>query len=251
MDSSLFSITGKTILITGASRGIGLALAKGVAGAGANVIIAGRSQKTLDVAQASIGDVAGSVSTLVVDVTSQSSIEQAFQKVASIDVLINNAGTEHVCPSLELTEEIWDTIIGTNLKGAFFCSQAAAKKMLPTGRGVIINLCSLTSEVGVPGAVPYGSSKSGVLGMTRALSTEWAPKGIRVNGIGPGYFQTEMTEVFYENKSWCQSMLEKIPQQRFGELEDLVGTAIFLASDASKYITGQVIYVDGGYLAAI
>ncbi len=251
MNESQFSVAGKTVLVTGASRGIGFTLAKGFAEAGANVILAARSQATLDKAVESIGSISGTVSTLELDVTNVSSIETAFSQIDNIDILVNNAGTEYVCASVELTEEIWDKIVGTNLKGAFFCAQAAAKKMLETGHGAIINLCSLTSEVGVPGAVPYGASKSGVLGMTRALSTEWAPQGIRVNGIGPGYFQTEMTEVFYEDKDWCQSMLSKIPQQRFGELDDLVGSAIFLASDASRYITGQVIYVDGGYLAAI
>ena len=117
--------------------------------------------------------------------------------------------------------------------------------------GAIVNLCSLTSEVGVPTAVPYGSSKSGLLGMTRALAAEWAAKGIRVNGIGPGYFRTDLTEVFYRDAAWQQAMLAKIPMRRFGRLDDLVGAAVFLCSDAAAYITGQCLYIDGGYLASI
>ena len=117
--------------------------------------------------------------------------------------------------------------------------------------GSIVNICSLTSEVGVPGAAPYGASKSGLAGLTRALATEWAPRGIRVNGIGPGYFRTALTETFYEDAQWQAAMLSKIPMGRFGQLTDLGGAAVFLCSDAASYVTGQVLYVDGGYLAAI
>jgi len=251
MSSSRFSVSNKTILITGASRGIGFALASGLAKEGAHVILAARSIETLKAAAESIGTVLGSITILALDVSNYDSIQHAFGQIDKIDVLINNAGTEEVCPSIELTEATWDQIIDTNLKGAFFCAQNAAKKMLEKKSGVIINICSLTSEVGVPTAVAYGSSKSGILGMTRALSAEWASKGVRVNGIGPGYFETDLTKTFYEDPDWCEQMLAKIPQQRFGVLDDLIGSAIFLSSDASKYITGQVIYVDGGYLASI
>jgi NAD(P)-dependent dehydrogenase (short-subunit alcohol dehydrogenase family) len=164
---------------------------------------------------------------------------------------VNNAGVEEVCDSLAVDEALWDRIVDTNLKGAFFCAQAAARMMAVVGGGAILNLCSLTSEVGVPTAVPYGSSKSGLLGMTRALAAEWAAKGIRVNGIGPGYFRTALTEVFYQDEKWQQAMLAKIPLRRFGRLEDLVGAAVFLCSDAAAYITGQCLYIDGGYLASI
>ncbi|WJV52996.1 SDR family oxidoreductase [Pectobacteriaceae bacterium C52] len=123
--------------------------------------------------------------------------------------------------------------------------------MVKNSGGSIINLCSLTSQVGVPGAAAYGASKSGLVGLTHTLSTEWARDGIRVNGIGPGYFSTDLTAVFYQDTQWCEAMLQKIPQGRFGELDDLVGAVIFLCSDAARYITGQVLYIDGGYLAAI
>jgi NAD(P)-dependent dehydrogenase (short-subunit alcohol dehydrogenase family) len=148
-----------------------------------------------------------------------------------------------------VSEALWDEIVDTNLKGAFFCAQAAARQM--HAGGSIINLCSLTSEIGIPTAVPYGASKSGMAGMTRALAAEWAAQRIRVNGIGPGYFRTALTEAFYADAGWQQDMLRKIPLRRFGRLDELGGAAVFLASDAASYITGQILYVDGGFLASI
>jgi NAD(P)-dependent dehydrogenase (short-subunit alcohol dehydrogenase family) len=182
----------------------------------------------------------------------RAAVARAADALGGLDILVNNAGIEEVRPSLDVDEALWDRILDTNLKGAFFCAQAAAHAMKGAGRGgAIINLCSLTSEVGVPTAVPYGSSKSGLLGMTRALAAEWAPLGIRVNGIAPGYFRTAMTDVFFQDEAWREAMKAKIPLSRFGRLDDLVGAAIFLASDASAYVTGQCLVVDGGYLASI
>jgi gluconate 5-dehydrogenase len=169
--------------------------------------------------------------------------------MSRIDILINNAGVEEPCASLDVSEALWDRIIDTNLKGAFFCAQAAARRM--THGGSILNVCSLTSEVGIPGAAPYGASKSGLAGLTRTLATEWAVKGIRVNGIGPGYFRTALTESFYQDEQWQRAMLQRIPQRRFGRLDDLDGAAVFLCSDAAAYITGQILYVDGGFMAAL
>jgi NAD(P)-dependent dehydrogenase (short-subunit alcohol dehydrogenase family) len=188
--------------------------------------------------------------TLILDVSSPTLIDQAFDTLsAPIDILINNAGIEEICPALDVDEARWDRILGTNLKGAFFCARRAAR-LMPRG-SAILNLCSLTAEVGIPTAVPYGASKSGMAGITRALAAEWAAAGIRVNGIGPGYFHTDMTEVFYDNETWRRDMLEKIPMRRFGELPDLAGAAIFLCSPAAAYITGQILYIDGGLLASI
>jgi NAD(P)-dependent dehydrogenase (short-subunit alcohol dehydrogenase family) len=187
------------------------------------------------------------------DVGVNSSIDAAFDAVlrsmSRIDILINNAGVEEPCASLDVSEALWDRIIDTNLKGAFFCAQAAARRM--THGGSILNVCSLTSEIGIPGAAPYGASKSGLAGLTRTLATEWAGKGIRVNGIGPGYFRTALTESFYQDEQWQRAMLQRIPQRRFGRLDDLGGAAVFLCSDAAAYITGQILYVDGGYMAAL
>ncbi|PRD16137.1 SDR family NAD(P)-dependent oxidoreductase [Pantoea coffeiphila] len=246
-----FSLSGRRALVTGATRGIGLALATALAQAGASVIVTGRSSDTVDRAVAELQAQGFSAEGHVLDVTRTADIQRCLAEMGDIDILINNAGTEQICPSLDADEALWDTIIATNLKGAFFCAQAAARSMTRREGGTIINLCSLTSAVGVPGATAYGSSKSGLTGMTRALSTEWAPLGIRVNGIAPGYFETEMTQAFYQDAAWVESMQAKIPLGRFGELADLAGAVVFLCSPAARYITGQILYVDGGYLAAI
>jgi NAD(P)-dependent dehydrogenase (short-subunit alcohol dehydrogenase family) len=251
----MFDLSGRKALVTGASRGIGRAIAVALAEAGADVALASRNCANLcDVVEviAHLGKAAPAVTIDVRSVDScRSGIAAAVQALGGLDILINNAGYEEVRPSLEVEEQLWDRIVDTNLKGAFFCAQAAARAMVRTGSGSIINLCSLTSYVGIPTAVPYGSSKSGLLGMTRALATEWASAGIRVNAIAPGYFRTAMTEQFYLSIAWQADMLARIPQRRFGELDDLAGVVLFLASRASSYITGQCIAVDGGYLASI
>jgi NAD(P)-dependent dehydrogenase (short-subunit alcohol dehydrogenase family) len=249
----MFSLEGRVALVTGASRGIGLAIAEALAGAGARVALLGRDATTLSDAARSVSSDLGRTMTVVADVSEIASIDVALgavvERFGRLDILVNNAGIEQVCPSLEVDEALWDRILGTNLKGAFFCAQRAAARM--DAGGSILNVCSLTSEVGVPGAAAYGASKSGLLGLTRTLATEWASRGIRVNGIGPGYFRTRLTETFYTSERWCESMLEKIPMRRFGQLPDLAGATIFLCSDAAAYVTGQVLYVDGGYLASI
>jgi len=245
----LFSLAGKTALVTGGTKGIGLAIGLALAEAGAKILVSGRHEAGLAAAAEKFADAGFACAAVKLDVTDADSIAAAFEQAGQLDVLVNNAGVEEVCASADVDEALWDRIVGTNLKGAFFCGQAAARVM-PEG-GAILNVCSLTSEIGVPGAVPYGASKSGLAGMTRALAAEWAGRGIRVNGIGPGYFRTDMTEVFYADQAWRTNMLPKIPMGRFGALEDLGGTAVFLCSAASAYVTGQVVYVDGGYLASI
>jgi NAD(P)-dependent dehydrogenase (short-subunit alcohol dehydrogenase family) len=253
MQAPNFSLDGKVAVITGASRGIGSALAAALAHSGAAVALLGRDAQALDTVHDALASPIRRVMRVCADVSDVASIDAAFECVARsmgrIDILINNAGVEQPCASLDVTPALWDRILDTNLRGAFFCAQAAARHM-PNG-GSIINICSLTSEVGVAGAAPYGASKSGIAGMTRALATEWAANGIRVNGIGPGYFRTALTESFYEDEQWQRQMIEKIPLRRFGQLDDLGGTAVFLCSDAAAYVTGQILYVDGGYMAAL
>lgn len=256
MPTELFDLSGKTALVTGASRGLGQAMALGLAQAGAVVAITARKLASLDETSALITASGGKCIPAAMDVQNvagtKAAIDQCVADAGGLDILVNNAGYEQVCPSLELDEDTWDKINDTNLKGAFFCAQRAAHHMMQSGKGgSIINICSLTSYVGVPTAVPYGASKSGLLGMTRALAAEWAKDRIRVNAIAPGYFRTDMTDVFYQNGDWQQAMLDKIPMASFGDADDLKGAAVFLASSASNYITGQCIGVDGGYLASI
>jgi NAD(P)-dependent dehydrogenase (short-subunit alcohol dehydrogenase family) len=253
MQGPNFSLEGRVAVITGGARGIGGAIASAVSAAGAAVALLGRDEHALAEAAATLTAEGCHAEYFLADVTHVPSIETAFDGVlrsmGRIDILVNNAGIEQVCASIDVTEALWDRIVGTNLKGAFFAAQAACRRM--QSGGSIINLCSLTSEVGVAGAAPYGASKSGMAGLTRALATEWAARGIRVNGIGPGYFRTALTESFYRDEQWQRAMLPKIPLNRFGKLDDLGGAAVFLCSDAAAYVTGQVLYVDGGYLAAL
>lgn len=256
MGQSIFSLEGKVAIVTGASRGLGQAIAVALAEAGADLFVTARTTAALDETRARVVDRGRKCLVAAQDVRDLASIaatvEQCRETLGRIDILVNNAGFENVSPSLDVDEALWDAIVDTNLKGAFFWSQAVARAMAGQGAGgSIVNLCSLTSYVGIPTAVPYTSSKSGLLGMTRALASEWATAGIRVNAIAPGYFRTAMTEDFYQDAAWQDRMMAKIPQQRFGKDEDIGGAVVFLCSDASAYVTGHCIPVDGGFLASI
>ena len=251
--SPLFSLAGKTALITGGGRGLGKAMALHLARCGANVWISGRNADTLEAVRSEALSNGLILHPLVMDVSNLNTIREAFSRIASesqtLDVLVNNAGDETLRACDDVDEALWDRLLDTNLKGPFFVAQQAAR-LMPDG-GSIINLASLTSAAGVAKAVPYSASKSGILGLTRSLAVEWAPRGIRVNALAPGYFHTDMTDTFFRNDAWREKMLSGIPLARFGLPDDLAGPLQFLCSTASAYVTGQVLYVDGGTLAAL
>jgi gluconate 5-dehydrogenase len=253
---NFFSLKGKLALITGSGRGIGKSLSLALAKSGCNIILTSRSEDELRDVQSQINGIKRKCDYFCLDISKIKDIKNFYSKLNELklypDILINNAGTEEVRSSEKVDEKLWDKILDTNLKGAFFNSQCFASQLkIKNKSGSIINLGSLSSSIGIPTAVAYTSSKAGILGMTKALSSEWASDRIRVNAIAPGYFRTNLTEAFYKDNNWQKNMLAKIPMKRFGNMEDLHGVVILLASDASSYITGQIIYIDGGFISSI
>jgi NAD(P)-dependent dehydrogenase (short-subunit alcohol dehydrogenase family) len=248
-----FKLDGRVALVTGGGRGIGRAIALALAHAGADVAISGRTTSQLQSTAEEIRGLGRKSLAVTADVSKLQDIENMVRTVVNefgrLDILVNNAGINKRVPSLEVTEELWDSIVDTNLKGTFFCCQAAGRVMLKQGKGKIINICSLTSQIGMTTIAPYGATKTGILGLTRSLAAEWARHGINVNAIGPGYHETDLTRPLLENKAWMEKLLPRIPIGRVGTTEDLMGVAVFLASDASNYISGEIIYVDGGFLS--
>lgn len=249
-----FDLTGKTAVVTGAGRGLGRGYARALAGAGAHVICVDLNEADLGETLAEVQDVNGKVSARVLSVTDVPGFRQFAEDVAAenghFDILVNNAGTEIPKDAADVTEADFDHIIGVNLRGTYFCAQSAAAVMVRQGSGKIINIGSLGSQIGLAGATVYCCSKGGVLQFTRALAIELARSGVQVNALGPGYFRTQMTEPFFQDpghKAWIE---ERIPVGRVGTAEDLAGAVVFLASSASDYVTGQIIYVDGGWLAS-
>ncbi len=249
-----FSLEGKVALVTGGGRGLGKGMAKALAEARADLVIVSRSLKELEETAREIEVFGRKVVPVAADVTKSEEIfkiiNTVLEKFGHLEILVNAAGVNKRMASLEVTPELWDMIMDVNLKAVFFVSQAVAKIMIKQGGGSIINIASLLSAVGIPTLAPYAASKSGVVGLTRVLAAEWGPYGIRVNCIAPGYFPTKMTETLFSNSEWVSRLIKQVPLGRSGTPEDLAGAVVFLASDASCYITGQVLYVDGGYLIA-
>lgn len=249
----LFDLTGKTALITGGGRGIGKSIATALAEAGADIIVASRTEAELkEVCSEIEKDYGRKAYYKTVDVTRQDSVEElvefAIEKAENIDILVNGAGTNVRKTLVDLEEKDWDFVMDVNLKSVYLVSQQVLQHMIEKRSGKIINIASLTSELGFPNMPVYAASKGGVSQLTKAMAVEYAEYGIYANAIGPGYFKTEMTKVLFEDEARVEWMKSRIPLGRVGNLEDLQGTAIFLASEASNYITGQTIYVDGGWL---
>jgi len=249
----LFSLNGKTAIVIGGSKGLGKGMATGLASAGANVVLVSRTQAELDAAAAEISaETKSNAWGYAANITSLEGIDGLIQavdkKFGGIDILINAAGINIRKTALDFTEEDWDTVQNTQLKYVFFMCQQTAKYMISKDiKGRIINIASLTSSLGFPNMISYAAAKGGIAQITKSLSKEWAGYGINVNAIAPGYYETAMTKAIFENKEYAAKLLLRIPLNRFGFPEDLAGIAVFLASDASNYITGQIIYVDGGF----
>jgi gluconate 5-dehydrogenase len=245
-----FSLAGKQAIVTGASRGLGRYFARALARAGADLIITARDEKDCEDSAAEIQSLGRDVAAFSLDVRSEDSInglaEQVFKEYDSVDILVNNAGCNIRKPVLETTWEDWNTILDTNLRGTFFVCKAFGKSMVERRYGKIINVGSVTSVFGYSGIVPYCASRGGVMQLTKALADEWGRFGINVNVLAPGWFKTAQTQVLYENAEWVEYICDRIPLKRPGKPNDLDGAVVFLASDASEYITGQVILVDGG-----
>ncbi|MBI2191137.1 MAG: glucose 1-dehydrogenase [Planctomycetes bacterium] len=248
-----FRLDGKVSLVTGASRGLGLAIAEGLAGAGSDLVINGRNRTTLDEVAESIRRGTGrKVLPVEGDVGDSDSVARLVSKVLSewgrIDILVNNAGINVRADSATYRVEDWDRVTGVNLKAAFFLTQACGRAMIERSRGgKVINILSLASSIGLPAIAAYAAAKGGLMQVTKTLAVEWAPYHIQVNGIGPGFFRTSLTEPVQKDhrNNW---VMRRIPAKRWGEPIDLAGAAIYLASPASDYVTGQVLYVDGGFL---
>ena len=250
--SNMFDLTGRLALVTGSSRGIGRAIAEGYAAAGARVLINGRDAAAIDAAVKAIGK---SAIAAPFDVTSKAAIEAAVEKIEKdigpIDILVNNAGMQQRAPFVDFPEEGWRKVIATNLDSVFFVTQAVARRMIARQRGKIVNICSVMSELGRPTIAPYTASKGAVKMLTKAMCAEFAKFGITANGISPGYFGTELNTALMADEKFSAWVCARTPAGRWGRVEELQGAAIFLASDASSFVNGHILFVDGGMTAVV
>jgi NAD(P)-dependent dehydrogenase (short-subunit alcohol dehydrogenase family) len=250
MSDGLFDLTGRIALVTGTSRGLGQYFARALAGAGADIAMTSREKGKLADFAAEIEALGRKSFQVELDVRDHASIQRAVEEIESgfgpIEILVNNAGCNIRKAALEVTWEDWNTILDTNLRGSFFVAQAAARGMMKRGHGRIINIGSVTSVAGYAGLAPYGASRGGIKQLTMSLAADWGVNGITVNCLAPGWFETAQNRVMYENAAWVEYLKERIPLKRPGLPNDLDGAVVFLASESSRYVTGQTLLVDGG-----
>ncbi len=254
-EKNIFSVKDKVVLITGSSRGLGFTFAQAFAENGAKVIINGRNRDSLEEAKKKMQEFSNIVHTATFDVFDEEAVEREMKIIEKstgpVDVLINNAGIQRRAPLEELALNDWEEVLKVNLSGAFIVSKSVAKNMIKQKKGKIINTCSLMSELGRNTTGAYAAAKGGLKMLTKAMSVEWAKHNIQINGIGPGYFATEMTKKLVEDEKFDAWIKGRTPAGRWGDPEELCGTALYLASEASNFVNGQIIYVDGGLLSAI
>ena len=250
MSPPFFDLSGRVALVTGTSRGLGQSFARALARAGADLVITARHKDDLREFQREIEGLGRRALPLDLDVRDQGSItrmaEAALAGYGTIDVLVNNAGCNIRKPALEVTWEDWNTILDTNLRGSFFVAQAIGRHMVKRGYGRIINIGSVTSVAGYAGLGPYGASRGGIKQLTMSLADDWGPHGVTVNCLAPGWFKTAQNARMYEDEEWVAMLKERIPMRRPGQADDLEGAVVFLASEESRYVTGQTLLVDGG-----
>lgn len=259
MTHPVFDIRNRVALITGSSRGIGRALAQGLLEAGCVVILNGRNESALAQTREKLAELAertgGRVLTEAFDVTDPAAVADGIarveQQAGPIDILVNNAGAQHRTPFTEFSTEDWHRLLDTNLTSAFLVGREVARRMMPRGHGKIVNICSVQSEVVRPGIAPYSATKGGLKLLTKGMCADLGPSGIQVNGLAPGYFETELTAALVADEKFSAWVRERTPAGRWGKVSELVGALIFLCSPASDFVNGQLLYVDGGMLSVL
>ena len=255
MLTNTFGLDGRLALVTGSSAGIGLALARALGQAGASVVLNGRNAVKLEQARVMLQAEGLTVYTRSFDVTHAAAVQTAVEDIESsigpIEILVNNAGMMLRGPLDEFAVEDWHRIMRTNVDSVFLVGQAVARKMIDRKHGKIINICSVQSELGRPNIAPYMASKGAVKMLTKGMAIDWGPHGLQVNGLGPGYFKTELTEKLVNDEAFSAWLTGRTPSRRWGDVADLGGAAVFLASDASNFVNGHVLYVDGGVTATL
>lgn len=252
-----FDLSGKTALVTGSSRGIGLSIANGLAEAGARIVLNGINSARLAETHASLTDKFGAerVESRAFDVVDEEQVSAAVASIESdiapIDIVVNNAGIQHREPLLDVSLEAWRRVVDVNLTSAFVVGRAVARGMVERGRGKVINICSVQTELARTTIAPYTAAKGALRNLTRAMTAEWASSGVQINGLAPGYIHTEMTQKLVDDPEFNDWILGRTPAHRWGTVQDLIGPAVFLASEGSDYINGQVLFVDGGMTVVV
>jgi len=252
--TGLFDLTGRKALITGSSMGIGKALAQGLAAHGAAIILNGRDQERLAAAADDLRTSGAQVSTAGFDVTDEDAVSKAVAAVEAdgpIDILINNAGMQFRTPLEDFPVDKWDMLFATNVKSAFLVGQAVARGMIQRGQGRIVNIASVQSELARPGIAPYTATKGAIRNLTKGMATDWAKHGLQVNAIAPGYFKTPLNQALVDDPAFTEWLEKRTPAGRWGNVEELIGAAVFLSSDAASFVNGHTLYVDGGVTASL
>jgi len=249
-----FDLTGRVALVTGSSKGIGFALSKGLAEAGAKLVMNGRNIADLEAAADRLRATGAQVDTLCFDVTDPAAAREAineYERIGQIDILINNAGMQHRGPLEDFETDAFDHLMRTNVNSAFYVGQAVAKHMIPRGQGKIINIASVQTALARPGIAPYTASKGAIANLTKGMATDWARLGLNCNAIAPGYFDTPLNAALVADPNFSAWLEKRTPQGRWGNVEELQGAAVFLASDAASFVNGHTLYVDGGITASL